>query len=449
MPDLLTNLHTSPRAESELAEVLLVPVESQQTKGPVFAIKTPEDVLEALRSRPDYATLSRALRWLNRSITNNDEFNVKKPGPKAAQIVFTLVNDIVPVYWETLRDEGGQKKSLLVQCLRSVAGIGAITSRLRLLLTLLKDSQKPAQVTLVSKTQPVEILLNVLESILAKEDLVSVIWHDIEACNLSSSQKSLQWKELSSLVASGKVLSIASEANLTIGDLTSSIRNGCWIGDGSHYAAWLGKCMQHTLKTLKDEDIEGQKALSQLLSKGLTLGYTGLHTHLQLHIVLADALEIDQLLQAVFSDLLSGDNRPLQRCKSFVARLSAHEQRTFLYSVIRVLSKQHLHTEVPLQDPTREVQSKAIGGVASLLREIVGDVPSLQDNLVEWLVGVSADAVGQVHGAHRAVIAALSSIPGLYLELALQCCISAKRSSRTSHQSTAERPDSIWRQALH
>ena len=444
MPDLLTTLHTRPRAEAELAEVLLVPVESQQNKGPVFAIKSPEAVLEALRSKPDFATLGRALRWLNGSIAHNDEFNVKKPGPKAAQIVFTLVNDIVPDYWETLRDEGGQEKTLLVQCLRSVAGIGAIISRLRLLLTFLKDSQKPAQVTLVSKTQPVEILLNVLETILAKEDLISVIWHDIEACNLSSSQKFLQWKEFSSLVASGKVLSIASEANLTIGDLTSSIKNGCWIGDGSHYAVWLGSCMQHTLKTLKDEDIEGQKALSQVLSKGLTLGYTGLHTYFQLHIVLADALEIDQLLQAAFSDLLSGDNRPLQRCKSLVARLSEHEQRTFLYSVIRILSKQHLRTEVQLQDPTREVQRKAIGGVASLLREIVGEVPSLQDDLVEWLVGVAADAVGQVHGAHRAVIAALSSIPGLCPELALNCCISAESSCRTSHQSTAERPDSIW-----
>ena len=444
MPDLLTTLHTRPRAEADHAEALLVPVESQQIKGPVFAIKSPEDVLEALRSRPDYATLSRALRWLNRSIAHNDDFNVKKPGPKAAQIVFTLVNDIVPDYWDILRGEGGQEKGLLVQCLRSVAGIGAITSRLRLLLAVLKDSQKPVQVTLVSKTQPVEVLLNVLETILAKEDMITVIWHDIENCNLPSPQNFLQWKEFSSLVASGKVLSIASEANLTIGDLTSSIKDWCWIGDGSKYATWLGKCMQHSLKTVKDDDMERQKALSQLLSKGLTLGYTGLHTDVQLHIFLADALEIDQLVQAAFSGLLSGDNRPLQRCRSVVARLSAHEQRNFLYSLIRILSKQHLRTEAPFQGPKREGQSKAIGGVASLLRAIVGDIPSLQDNLVDWLVGVSADAVGHVHSAHRAVIAALSSIPGLYLGPVLQCSISTKSSSRTSYQSTAKGPDSVW-----
>lgn len=277
MADLLTTLHTRPINEVNRAEVQLVPVESQLPKRPDFAIKSAEDVLEALKSKPDRATLSRALRWLNKTVTNNDEFNVRKPGPKAALIIFTLVNDIIPDYWETLRGEGGQEQSLLVRCLRSVAGLGGIASRLRFLLAALKDSQKPAQVTLVNKTQPVETLLNLLESIFAKEELVTVIWHDIEDFNLSASQKSLQWKEFSSLVASGKMLSIASEANLTIADLTSSIKDHCWIGDGGQYAAWLGRCIQHTLDAVKDGEVDGQKALSQLLSKGLTLGYTGPH----------------------------------------------------------------------------------------------------------------------------------------------------------------------------
>ena len=84
---------------------------------------------------------------------------------------------------------------------------------------------------------------------------------------------------------------------------------------------------------------------------------------------MADAFEVDQLLQATFFDLISGGIRSLEASKSLIARLY---------------------------------------------------VPSLQDNLVEWLVGVSADAVGQANSAHRAVIVALSSIPGLCLESALQ-----------------------------
>ena len=279
MPDILTTLHTRTGGEAAHAEVQLIPVESQQPKRPVFAIKGPEDVLEALKSKPDYATLSRALRWLNRTPTHRDVFNIKNPGPKATQIIFTLVNDIVPDFWENLRNDAGHEKDLLIQCLRTVAGIGAITSRLRFLLTMLKDMQKPAQATSVSKTQPLEIILNVLETVLASEEIVTVIWHDIENYNLPSFQKSLQWKEFSSLVASGKVLSIASEASLAVGDLSSSIIDSCWVGDGSQYAAWLGRCAQHTLKALTDGDVEGQRALSQLLSKGLTLGYTGLHSN--------------------------------------------------------------------------------------------------------------------------------------------------------------------------
>ena len=276
MPDLLTTLQTRSAAEANRAEIQLVPVQLQQPKKPIHPLNNPEDVLEALKSKPDYATLGRALRWLNRTISHTDEFNVRRPSPKSTQIVYVLVNDILPDYWENLRNEGGQEKKSLVQCLRSVAGISAVTSRLRLLLALLKDDQKPAQVSIVSKIQPVEILLSFLETVLAKEDFITVIWRDIEDYGLTSSQKSLQWKEFSSLVASGKVLSIASEANLALRDSSSSIRDGSWVGDGGQYTAWLGRCMQQASRALKDDDFEGQKALSQLLSKGMTLGYIGL-----------------------------------------------------------------------------------------------------------------------------------------------------------------------------
>ena len=104
-----------------------------------------------------------------------------------------------------------------------------------------------------------------------------------------------------------------------------------------------------------------------------------------------------------------------------MARLSAREQKTLLYSIIRILSSHHLLTEGPLRDSRHEGQSKVIGGVAALITAIVGDVPTLQDDLVEWLVGISADAVGQVHNAHRAVIASLSSTPSKYLDSVLQC----------------------------
>ena len=275
MPDLLIPLQTKSRSGMDNADDHLVRVETQQGKNLVFAVKSPEDALGALRSKPDHATLASTLRWLKMTGPRLDDFNIKKPSPKAAQIIFALINDIVPDYWHILSSENSQEKIVLVQCLSSIAGIGAMTSRLRLLLTLLRDCQKPAQFTAISKSQPVEILLDLLETVLTEQNFVTGIWNDIEACDLSSSQKSLQWKEFSSLVASGKLLSVVSEVNLTLGDLSPGIKAGSWVGDGSQYAAWLGRCMRSATRALKKDDIEGQKALSQLLSKGLTLGYTG------------------------------------------------------------------------------------------------------------------------------------------------------------------------------
>ena len=139
-----------------------------------------------------------------------------------------------------------------------------------------------------------------------------------------------------------------------------------------------------------------------------------------LQVVLADLSQIDQLVQAEFSDLLSGENDSLQNSKTLISRLSIHDQKTLLYSLIRILSKQHLQTEVSPRDSRREGQSKAIGGVAAVIKAIVGVVPTLQDHLGEWLGGISAIAVGQGHTTHRAVIAVSSTIPGEHLNAGLQ-----------------------------
>ena len=277
MPEFLASLQTRSSIQVDRAEDQLVPVETHQTKNQVFTITSPEDALEALKSNPDFATLTRALRWLRWTAPKVGDFDVKKPGPKAAQVIFTLVSDIIPNYWETLSGEDGEVKNLLIQCLSSVAGVGALTSRLHFLLSLMKDVTKPAQVTSTSKAQALETVIDFFETLLAKRDFVTTIWHGIKGCNLHESQQSLQWKEFVSLVASGKVLSIASEASLTLTDYSPRIKAGSWVGDGNQYASWLGRCVEHTIEAVKDDDVEGHKALSQLLSKALTLGYTGQH----------------------------------------------------------------------------------------------------------------------------------------------------------------------------
>ena len=240
-------------------------------------LDSPEEVLKSLSSKPDLKLLTEALRWLHHS----GNFNIKLPGPRAAQIIFVLVNEIIPNYWQILDGEGtssySKQRKYLIICLRSVAGVGALVSRLRLFSSQQKDSQSQAKLPAAQESQPLYDCLSVLENVLAGDGCVASIWQSINACLELSTQKFLQWKELLSLLASGKLLSIASEACLAAKEKSSKIDDSSWIGDGNSYATWLGQNVQYMNRNVPLVDVEGRKSLSQLLSKALNLGYQGEH----------------------------------------------------------------------------------------------------------------------------------------------------------------------------
>lgn len=281
MEALLTPIQTRNKWGHDNDEAQLLPVttkrdQPEKTKVP---LNSPEDALDILKSKPDHQELDSVLRWLKSTVSHHEGFNIKVPGPKASEIIYILISNIIPIYWVTEHDstvpDQSRSNILLVYCLSSVAGLGAIVSRLRLLLSQLNDPRGQSDVSGIRKTQPVEILLGVLEAILGSNRFVLSIWSDINTWILQPSQKSLQWKEFISLVASGRLLSIASEATALLNKLDLIVGAGSWVGDGHHYAGWLGSNVQHMLGASVAGDIEGPKMLSQLLKKALTLGYIG------------------------------------------------------------------------------------------------------------------------------------------------------------------------------
>ena len=281
MEALLTPIQTRNRWGHDNDEAQLLPVTTKrdQIEKTKVSLNSPENALDTLKSKPDHQELDRVLRWLKSTVSHHEGFNIKVPGPKASEIIYILISNIIPIYWVTKHDspvsEQGRKKNILVYCLSSVAGLGAIVSRLRLLLSQLKDPRSQSDVSGIRKTEPVELLLDILEAILGNSGFILSIWNDINTLILQPSQKSLQWKEFISLVASGKLLSIASEATATLKNTESSVSPGSWVGDGHKYAAWLGSNVQHMLGASVASDFEGPKMLSQLLKKALTLGYIG------------------------------------------------------------------------------------------------------------------------------------------------------------------------------
>ncbi len=145
--------------------------------------------------------------------------------------------------------------------------------------------------------------------------------------------------------------------------------------------------------------------------------------------------------------LITGDDRSLDKYRYLLAGLSAHEQKTFFYSVIRALSKRHLS----VSDSSRnngDLEAKARGGVAALLVAFTQSTPSVQDLLVDWLVGTSAEAVNYNHNTHRAVLAALSRENGEPFHSSL-LCYGSWSLSRPDYESTTKEFGTIGGQTLH
>ncbi|MCJ1465899.1 telomere binding protein [Pseudocyphellaria aurata] len=398
MDALLSPLKTTIISETDQpgSDLVAVGAERRSTSiRQISVVQSPEDALEALKSKPDSDLLTKALRWLDRSAANIDGFNIKIPGPKAAQIIFVLVVEIVPDYWRSLNGkvtsiQFKQKKSLF-RCLCNVAGIGAITARLRVFLDLKDDPQINGQSSISVKSQGLEILLDVLETLLDGSAFVSRIWIDMNSYITNASQRALLWKEFIAIVAGGRLLSHAAEAFHFINKSTSDASEGRWLGNGSQYCSWLGENIAHILMSSQKERAEDWKALALLVNRALKLGYT------------------DQLVEATCSSFILGEDHLLTNSVNLVQNLGVHEQRSFLHSLLRILSKRHLeNTSGGHPYEKQQDNKKALGGTAALISKLVQDSEVLQDGLVDWLTGVSGDAVGQDFNVRRAVVAALA-----------------------------------------
>lgn len=279
MDDLLTPVKTviTPKGDrrhvQHLIEVSQVEANSHSRYE---AIESPRDALEALRSKPDLKLLTQVFRFLQRSKANADGFDIKIPGSTSAQLIFVLVTDIVPDYWALLATHShARERHLLLQCLTSVSGIGAILARLRFCLDAGVASKTEKNLDTKSTSRILEDLLSVLQALLHKDSLVSTIWNDIAASNPEPSQRNLLWKEFVSVVGGGRILSLAAEAYQILRQQGSGIKYASWLSSGSEYSSWLGRNVIYMLADSKPQEPEDLKPSARLSGKALSIGYTG------------------------------------------------------------------------------------------------------------------------------------------------------------------------------
>lgn len=237
---------------------------------------TPNEAIDLLKSRPTQEELSSLLKKLDPyNKYNNFNLDIRIPGPATTQILQALVSTTIPDHWALLSDEKQSRnvksKSALLRCFSSVPGFASLCAHLRLALSSAKSASQEAERT--SSRSAIRDLLSVIGALLEPEDFLYRLRKDIEALYKNQTRQQIAWNELVSLVASGKIISVAAEALTCLGDASLSSSES-WTSEGRNYAPWLGRNISLFISRLTDTDEPGWASVASLTERSLSLGYS-------------------------------------------------------------------------------------------------------------------------------------------------------------------------------
>lgn len=230
------------------------------------------DLLSAIKTLNDDPTIEQVTSCLSALRSQSSSFSI--PNPQATRIYVALLTKTLPDFWDIIsRDENlSTTRDDIVIIFRSVAGIGSLSSRLRLSSNNAKVSEESAY--------HLSLLLNLLELVIEPDTASSLIWKNIVASTSSSDVKrTLVWKEYTKVIASGVIISTVAEAEDQFKKL-KTIRESSWISNGPAFAEWLGRNIAVMVKELggkiDESDEKELQALMQLFSKSLSFSYRGM-----------------------------------------------------------------------------------------------------------------------------------------------------------------------------
>ncbi|KAK6428447.1 telomere binding protein, partial [Oleoguttula sp. CCFEE 5521] len=196
-----------------------------------------------------------------------------------AKIINTVLTSIVPNFWSSSDRE---IRDLLRSSLSTVGAISAIISSIQGLIIQLEAKRESQDTAKCSD------LISVLSEVLKRDSSIHSIWTSLRTSSPSAVQLDLVWKQFANIIGSGKVLSVVAEAEDALPD-TSLDKQHRWLAAGSEYAGWLGRSIAYfAIKEHVSKDASTSQALSQLLTRALTIGHalpfiTALHTTLLRH----------------------------------------------------------------------------------------------------------------------------------------------------------------------
>lgn len=236
-------------------------------------------IIDLLKSSPDQDQLSAILAALDPFSKSNAtrDFDLRIASPITSQILQLLVSTTIPDHWESLgakdsRAKRAKSRRALLRCLNSVAGLGALVAQLRSRINVARASSQQAQSS--SSQLAIRDLLAVFAALLEPNDFLHRLSCDISIIYDNKTRQQVAWKELVSLVAASKILSVAAEA-ITVVDESELASSISWVGTGSQYATWLGRNISHMVIKLAPNDESDWASVALLMGRALSLGYTG------------------------------------------------------------------------------------------------------------------------------------------------------------------------------
>lgn len=244
-------------------------------------IASPEHILSALKSKPDHERLFEILAILDPESEKAKikDFNIKVPSPITAQILQVLASTTIPDHWSSTLNASSKgtgtrykARDALLRSLSSVAGLNSLVAQLRSLIVASRSTSRQLQSS--GSKLHIQTLLSVLSALLKPGNFISRLYTDMLAICDNDTQKQITWRELISLVAASRVLSTAAEALTSIRE-PNYLSSISWIGEGFHYASWLGGNICHMASQIDVHNELDWKSAALLAGRALSLGYAG------------------------------------------------------------------------------------------------------------------------------------------------------------------------------
>lgn len=368
----------------------VAPIESGQRapkKSPATAVLASlDEAVDILKNQPDYDSLISTLRFL----CDNSESITGKPGPQTAAVVHLLVTEITPNYWTLLIESSNispdgsisdvSDAGLLLRCLSNVTGLNAVVAHINSLLAEFRQRKK--DVLSQDIHSHLQIFLDMTAALLRRPDSLRQIWTASVQKLPDTAMRKMQSHTLNSLLASSRVLSVASEASVVVG-LDKLKEATIFTTNGAEYVQWIAVNIA-SWANVALTDLEFQSC-SDILQRAMSLGYQ--------HVLVK--LLIDELL------LRSGSNPA-----TFI-RVCFQQPATFkkiMQILLEYLAQKFLGS-VTVQDAS---QNKTVCSVAGVINALIKDDPTRRSFLVSWCTASSGAGLGDGVGIRRAVLAALA-----------------------------------------